>query len=141
MGIFWGLNSLRDPNLGCGAGVSHDPDPGLSMIQNRDLPRSGAGHSRWWNSQFVPFFRVVWMEGTPWDAQSGIGRAHHSLEFSAHIPVIFHGKPRWWQTCSHFFPLGTKPLDRDTPPFTPPGAPGTAPGNEGIPFPKSCRQE
>lgn len=43
------------------------------------------------------------MEGTPWDAQSGIGHAHHSLEFSAHVPVIFHGKPRWWQTCSHFF--------------------------------------
>lgn len=58
VGIFWGLNSLRDPNLGCGAGVSHDPDPGLSMIRNRDLPRSGAG-SAWtmwgWSFPLVEF--------------------------------------------------------------------------------------
>lgn len=139
MGIFWGLNSLRDPNLGCGAGVSHDPDPGLSMIRNWDLPRSGAG-SAWtmwgWSFPLVEF-PVCPIFPSGLDGGNTLGcpewdwpcppfpgiLCSYSCDFSWKTTLVAKLLP--------FFPLGTKPLDRDTPPFTPPGAPGAAPGNEG----------
>lgn len=78
------------------------------------------------------------MGGTPWDAQSRIGHAHESLESSAQISVIYSWKTTLVAHTLPFFPLGIKPLDRDSPPFIPPGALGAAPRNAGS-HPKDSR--
>lgn len=59
------------------------------------------------------------MGGTLWDAQSGIGSVHYSLEFSAQISMIYSWKTMLVANLLPFFPLGIKPLDRDTLPFIP----------------------